>query len=154
MAYLGLAQDLEATPDLSAPVLAIDLEQLVKGHKLPISWRYSEIGFNGAVGPIAVTDELVLTSSLSGLMVALDRVTGRVVWKIKLDGSGRFAGPVVHKGKVYVPTVNDLLVLAEGTGKCVGKYRFEHHLMAYPTVRDDRLFVATSGYLWCLKRQD
>gem|GEM_PF-5191107 len=104
VAYIGLNQDLE-TPDIvKRPVVAVDLRRTIKGMENPILWSYIDAKFDGVVGPVAVAKDSVYAMSHSGLLVALDRTTGKETWRKKLDGTARFGGPVVQGNRLRLET--------------------------------------------------
>lgn len=155
VAYIGLNQDMETPEDVSCPIVAIDLGRLCDGSDGAVKWSYSDPSFNGAVGCVAISGNSVFTISRSGLLVAVDSRTGLKVWSHKLDGCSRFGGPVIYRGRVYAPASDAIHVFKiDPEPMALGKYEFERLLMGSPVIEDNHLFIASSRYLWCIRRQD
>jgi outer membrane protein assembly factor BamB len=151
-AYIGLNQDLEKTEGVVCPILALDLMKLSSGDPDCIRWRFADKHFDGTTGPVATSGSTVFAISASGQLVALDRFTGRVLWRVKLDGASRFGGPVVHDGKVFVGSLEYLWIFDAGPNyRCRGRVQFDELLMSSPVFDRENVLLSTSNYLWCLR---
>ena len=154
-AYVGLNQDMETPQEVRCPVVAVDLKRLSEGQEGVMRWSYTDKAFDGVVGPVAVGKQCVYAMSKSGLLVALDRNTGKESWRRKFNGTARFGGPVVQGEKLYAPADDSLWVFTAGREpKAVGHYVFDQLLYGSPVVSAPTLLVSSGGYLWCLRQQD
>lgn len=155
MAYIGLNQDLETPKDVPCPIVAVDLTRLCAGGPDALKWSFTNAAFDGVLGRVAVSDGQIFAMSRSGLLVSLNRGTGREEWSRQLDGCARFGGPVIHGDRLYAPASDAIHVFRlDREPVLIGKYEFEHPLMGCPIIDGDHLFVATSRYLWNIRRQD
>ncbi|HMC97686.1 MAG TPA: PQQ-binding-like beta-propeller repeat protein, partial [Flavobacteriales bacterium] len=65
-------------------------------------------GGTAATAPI-VSDAYVVTATITGRVIVCDRRTGQVKLHLSAGGPVRYA-PIMHKGKLYVPTTGGELV--------------------------------------------
>jgi outer membrane protein assembly factor BamB len=143
VAYVSVSRDVEFTGTNPHPLYAIDL----KTHK--VLWTYSQDRFNGTLGPMAVSGNLLIASALSGLVVALDARTGKEVWHLDLEDQV-YGGVCMDHGKLYVGSDNILHVIATDTGRSLREYDFDSGLAGTPVVADGNVYVATADTHWCL----
>jgi outer membrane protein assembly factor BamB len=59
-----------------------------------------------ASSPILVGDRVYVTSEI-GYLVAVDALTGKILWKLQLGTEQRNSCPIYADGKIYAPIVND-----------------------------------------------
>src|SRR5271170_5955331 len=59
-----------------------------------------------ASSPILVGDRVYVTSEI-GYLVAVDALTGKVLWRLQLGTEQRNSCPLYADGKIYAPIVND-----------------------------------------------
>jgi outer membrane protein assembly factor BamB len=119
-----------------------------------ICWRFVDTEFGGTSGSAAVADEVVYTLGGYGVLFALDRHTGRELWRSHLsqDGGGDMISPYVHAGKVFAGDGSQLFVFRAGrTKKCLGRYEFADLVHGTPTVDGEILYVSTQNDLWALR---
>ena len=107
-----------------------------------------------ASSPILVGDRVYVTSEI-GYLVAVDALTGKVLWKLKLGIEQRNSCPLYADGKIYAPILNDPGRLRRrGRGKRRGRprralrHRARRHRRQNPlhTVLDGRCFGTPTAY--------
>jgi outer membrane protein assembly factor BamB len=127
-----------------------------KDHKRRWARDYkSELGlqlaFHGfSQSPLVLDDRLVLV--LGGTIVAVDKTTGKVLWRTEDFGEGSYANPtpfqLAGKLRVAVFTGKALVVLDADTGK--ERYRYPWRAKAggvnaaTPIVFGDKIFISTA----------
>lgn len=98
--------------------LAFDLE----GRQLwqvPLGTRSNPKGWGSAASPILHKDTVIVTAyDEGGAMVALDKATGKEVWRAPADGLNTvFTTPLVAGGDLLLPVQGELWGLNPDTGK-------------------------------------
>jgi outer membrane protein assembly factor BamB len=156
--YLGLNQDQEASGSIRGPLVCIDGKALVSN--LPpektIRWKFENPEFDGVTGELASHKNLLFAVSRNGILVAIQRSSGRLKWHVDLrEGSSRYPGITVADDKIYVPTADSIWEFAaDDLPRPFGRYKFNNQPCGKPIVSGNHLFVTTSGRLWCLRRMD
>lgn len=113
--------------------------------------------FNNRPNPL-VTESMVYVSIFSpGAICALDRKTGRLVWRREIPKLG---GSAVHlaQGKLFAKTPNTLYALEPETGKTIWSFcpygESGESIYSAPTIHRNHLFIGDRcGYLHCLNSQ-
>ncbi len=105
---------------------------------------------------IAVTEKKVV--ALSGnYVVALNRFTGKPVWKTYLPRGGFDVGLAVKNGSVYAASVSlYAFKLDLKTGKKIWRTYIKYSNTSIPTVKNGRLYFVNSGggAIWVLDTED
>jgi len=121
-----------------------------------------------ASSPILVGDRVYVTSE-TGYLVAVDSLTGKVLWNLKLGTEQRNSCPLYADGKIYAPIVNDpaaaaaigeesaegahgaLYVIAPGDneGKILSHTMLEGRCFGTPTAYNGRIYMQTTKKLYC-----
>ena len=103
--------------------------------------------------PILCGENIVVPTLSEGL-VALNRKTGRVVWK-NIDGNGYIGNGVVDDNYLYIGTLGVMRKVDWRTGKTVWSFEFsDRHPQGRPTIADGKLvFGAWDTYLYCVDCQ-
>jgi outer membrane protein assembly factor BamB len=121
-----------------------------------------------ASSPILVGDTVYVTSEI-GYLVAVDALTGKLLWKLKLGIEQRNSCPMFADGKIYAPILNDpafsaavgeesaeggrgaLYVIAPGDteGKILSKAVLDGRCYGTPTAYNGRIYMQTTKKLYC-----
>jgi outer membrane protein assembly factor BamB len=121
-----------------------------------------------ASSPILVGDRVYVTSEI-GYLVAVDALTGKVFWKLKLGTEQRNSCPLYADGKIYAPIVNDpaasasvgeegnegahgaLYVIAPGDdqGKILSHTMLDGRCFGTPMAYNGRIYMQTTKKLYC-----
>lgn len=120
--------------------------------KSDVAWRFeAEKRAQPFYSSPAVTDHLVIAGSRDKYLYALDRATGKEVWKFqtkgRVDGS-----PVVSGKRVYVGSFDgNFYVLDLATGKELKAFKLGNSIAGSPAVTGGRLVIGTNeGMIFCL----
>jgi outer membrane protein assembly factor BamB len=92
----------------------------------------------------------------SGILVCLDPTTGKELWRTDLGKAAyRISWPVVHRGKVLVVAGETLTLFRDARQpNLLGECDLKDGIMGAPSVVQDRVYVATTKYLYCLEIPD
>jgi outer membrane protein assembly factor BamB len=121
-----------------------------------------------ASSPILVGDRAYVTSEI-GNLVAVDVLTGKVVWKLRLGTEQRNSCPLYADGKIYAPILNDpdtaaevsdesaggghgaLYIIKPGddTGTVLSHIVLDGRCYGTPTAYNGRIYVQTTKKLYC-----
>ncbi len=121
-----------------------------------------------ASSPILVGDRVYVTSEV-GYLVAVDALTGRLVWKLKLGIEQRNSCPLFADGKIYAPILNDpefsaavgeenasgghgaLYVISPGDneGQVLSHTVLDGRCFGTPTAYNGRIYMQTTKKLYC-----
>jgi outer membrane protein assembly factor BamB len=98
-------------------------------------------------GSPAVAGGVLYLSSSDGTFYALDAVTGKKRWTIKLDnlGARTLASPAFANGIVYIPDSYALHALDAATGSTLWRAKFEEGTWGSPVVSHGLVFQDTAG---------
>lgn len=86
----------------------------------------------------------------SGLLVALDKATGEIVWEFKLDNYA-WSSPVDvydEEGNGYIiqcDSIGNMFILDGKTGELINKITLDSNIEASPVIFNNQIFVATRG---------
>ena len=79
---------------------------------------------------------------LGGKLVALDRADGKVRWTTDLPASGRWSGPVLAGGKLWLVSGDGLLVGADArTGQLSTQFDLDTPVFVSPVVAGGRMYI-------------
>ena len=121
-----------------------------------------------ASSPILVRDRVYVTSEV-GDLVAVDALSGKVAWKMKLGNEQRNSSPLFADGRIYSPILNDpgttaavgeesaagghgaLYVIEPGDseGKIVSHIVLDGRCYGTPTAYHGRIYLQTTKKLYC-----
>jgi outer membrane protein assembly factor BamB len=121
-----------------------------------------------ASSPILVGDRVYVTSEI-GYLVAVDALTGTVLWRLQLGIEQRNSCPLYADGKIYAPILNDpsapaasgeegaesahgaLYVVAPGEsqGQILSHTVLEGRCYGTPTAYNGRIYLQTTKKLYC-----
>jgi outer membrane protein assembly factor BamB len=134
------------------PIIAVDLAKASAGEEA-ILWRFQRTGVWATFGSLAVSEDLLYAESGNGLFLALDRQTGREIWRRdSLTQTAYFTSPTIIGDRVFFGTDDGYLyVYARGSeAKCLGCFEFDDPVSGTPIIVDDTLYITTSRYAWAL----
>ena len=118
--------------------------------------------------PVLAGDRVYVTSEI-GYLVAVDALTGKVFWKLKLGIEQRNSSPLYADGKIYAPILNDpgmsaavgdesaagghgaLYVIKPGDdqGTILSHIVLEGRCYGTPTAYNGRIYLQTTKKLYC-----
>jgi len=121
-----------------------------------------------ASSPILVGDRVYVTSEV-GFLVAVDALTGKLLWKLQLGTEQRNSCPLFADGKIYAPILNDpslsasvgqegaegghggLYVIAPGDtdAKVLSHIVLDGRCYGTPTAYNGRIYMQTTKKLYC-----
>ena len=121
-----------------------------------------------ASSPILVGDRVYVTSEI-GYLVAVDALTGKLLWKLKLGIEQRNSCPLFADGKIYAPILNDpgisadvggenaegghgaLYVIAPGDtdAQILSHTVLDGRCYGTPTAYNGRIYMQTTAKLYC-----
>jgi outer membrane protein assembly factor BamB len=121
-----------------------------------------------ASSPILVGDRVYVTSEI-GYLVAVDALTGKLLWKLKLGIEQRNSCPLFADGKIYAPILNDpgvsaavgeessegghgaLYVIAPGDtdAQILSHTVMDGRCYGTPTAYNGRIYMQTTKKLYC-----
>ncbi|MDP4206580.1 MAG: PQQ-binding-like beta-propeller repeat protein [Bacteroidota bacterium] len=93
---------------------------------------------------IVSNGKIAVYSNAAGAIVALDQMTGNVLWKYQTGGK-IYSTPSIYKGRVICPsTDNRIYCLSLQTGKLKWVYATSKSIVASPVVHRGKVFVGAS----------
>ncbi len=118
--------------------------------------------------PILVGDRVYVTSEI-GYLVAVDALSGKVLWKLKLGIEQRNSSPLYADGKIYAPILNDPDVSAavgdenaagghgafyvispgETNGTILSHIVLDGRCYGTPTAYNGRIYLQTTKKFYC-----
>jgi outer membrane protein assembly factor BamB len=121
-----------------------------------------------ASSPILVGDRVYVTSEV-GYLVAVDALTGKLLWKVQLGTEQRNSCPLFADGKIYAPILNDpgvsasvgeesaegmhgaLYVIAPGEtdAQVLSHTVLDGRCYGTPTAYNGRIYMQTTKKLYC-----
>jgi outer membrane protein assembly factor BamB len=121
-----------------------------------------------ASSPILVGDRVYVTSEI-GYLVAVDAITGKLLWKLQLGTEQRNSCPLFADGKIYAPILNDpgvsaavgeesaegmhgaLYVIEPGDtdAKILSHTVMDGRCYGTPTPYNGRIYMQTTKKLYC-----
>jgi outer membrane protein assembly factor BamB len=97
-------------------------------------------------------DGLIYTVKDGGFLASLDARSGELVQRDRLAGSGNYySSPVAGDGKIYLVDQRGRLsvVQAGRTWHVLSSSDFEEEAYATPALAAGRIYLRTSGHLYC-----
>ncbi len=121
-----------------------------------------------ASSPILVGDRVYVTSEV-GYLVAVDALTGKLLWRLQLGTEQRNSCPLFADGKIYAPILNDpgvsaavgeesaegghgaLYVIAPGDNdaQIISHTVLDGRCYGTPTAYNGRIYMQTTKKLYC-----
>jgi outer membrane protein assembly factor BamB len=109
----------------------------------------ANVGFGSGTSPVLVDEALILARDDGDRhMTAFDRKTGKVLWEIKLDGSGQYAGhatPVVANGQVILHRPGAIAAYSVRDGSKAWSLNVQSQGTGTPVIHGDTLVVGAWG---------
>lgn len=109
---------------------------------------------NNRPNPLVTGDVVYVSVFSPGAICALDRKTGKLIWRREIP---RFGGAAVHlsQGTLFAKTANTLYALEAKTGQIIWSFcpygDSGESLYSSPTIHRDNVFIGDRcGYLHCL----
>jgi outer membrane protein assembly factor BamB len=113
-------------------------------------WCYR--GLDRSLSTVSIANGLVYAADVAGRLHCLDAETGQCHW-VHETGAVVWASTLVVDGKVYLPTVKALWMLAAGKEKKVlHQVNLGAPSWASPVAADGTLYVTSRSYLWAVRR--
>lgn len=109
-------------------------------------WRHQD---EGDIGDGAViSGKYVVYANASGVVKALDAVSGRQLWSFTTDGKV-FSTPAVAGNRVIIgSTDNNIYCLNLKKGKLLWKYKCDKSVLATPVIQDGIAFCGSSDHIF------
>jgi outer membrane protein assembly factor BamB len=121
-----------------------------------------------ASSPILVGDRVYVTSEV-GYLVAVDAISGKMLWRLQLGTEQRNSCPLFADGKIYAPILNDpklsaavgeetaagghgaLYVIQPGDtdAKIISRATLDGRCYGTPTAYNGRIYMQTTKKLYC-----
>jgi outer membrane protein assembly factor BamB len=111
-------------------------------------WCYQ--GLDRTLSTVSIADGLLYVADVAGRLHCVDAETGECYW-VHETNAEVWASTLAADGKVYLPTLTALWVLAAGKEKQVlGQVGLGAPSWASPVAADGTLYVTSRRYLWAL----
>ncbi len=94
------------------------------------------------LGASAHEDQLFVGSH-DGWFYAMDAVTSKIQWKVKLGSVS--SRPLVHRGRIYVGTDDGFVICLDTLGDEQWRYATRAPILSQPIIAGDALLVANEG---------
>ena len=112
-------------------------------------WCYQ--GLDRSLSTVSICDGLVYVADVAGRLHCVDAETGQCYW-VHETNAEVWASTLVASGKVYLPTVKALWVLAAGREeKVLGRVSLGAPSWASPVAANGTLYVTSRRYLWAVR---
>jgi outer membrane protein assembly factor BamB len=144
--YGGLTYLPEWGPEPERALFALDLKLMEREPKNAVVWKFSDKEFGGAVASPAASGDRLYVLGQDDVLFALNRATGTVLWRSRLESgtSTDLTSPLVADGRVYVPSLNELIVFEDAdVKKCVGRFQFGSRFVGQPVAGKGTIFAST-----------
>lgn len=121
--------------------------------KTHVGWRQTKL-LPYVPSPVVYRDQIFMVRN-GGIFTALDRKTGQPTRSDRIYGSSSYyASPVAGDGKIYTISerghVNVLSAKADWEPLSQGK--FDEDVFATPAIANGKIYVRTTGHLYCFGR--
>jgi outer membrane protein assembly factor BamB len=116
-------------------------------------WTRGGEDFHRTISTVAITDDIVYASDLSGFLYALNADTGEHYWTYDAFAA-IWGSPFVADGKVYLGDEDgDVAVLKQGKKmELLGEINMGAAVYTTPVAHDGVLYVMSRNRLWALKQ--
>ena len=109
---------------------------------------------NDRPNPLVTMNRVFVSVFSPGAICALDRNSGKLVWRRKLEGFGG-SSVYLRERKLFAKTSNTLFALQPDSGRVLWSFcpyeNVRESIYSSPSVRDGRLYIGDRmGYLHCL----
>ena len=150
---LGLFHTRSRTEEVSAGrvayVVAKDSCYAVDTVTGELVWR-RVIGLDAPFFPLlanATQPSLLLYDARRQSLLCCQPTTGKIIWRLKLDGRPRSA-PLVHEGQIYLPTDDRALCRVDlDSGRLTAKVTFSQNVLGPPALSQDGGHLLMAGEL-------
>jgi outer membrane protein assembly factor BamB len=89
-----------------------------------------------------IAGDTVYVVDLGGKLIALSRADGKIRWTSELPSSGRWSGPVLAGGRVWLVSGDGLLVGADArTGQIASQVDLDTRVFVSPVVAGGRMYI-------------
>lgn len=138
----------------SRMVRALNLSRLSRAEN-PAIWA-AELKCRGQLvaSPVLCNGRLFVASAHRDAH-CLDAKSGELLWSQQLNGRGCMASPVAAGGAIYFPDVSGrvTVVAAERAFRSLAENDLGEPIWASPAPMGGRLYVRTTGHLWCIEEK-
>jgi outer membrane protein assembly factor BamB len=111
-------------------------------------WCYQ--GLDRSLSTVSIAEGLLYVADVAGRLHCLDADTGQCYW-VHETSATVWASTLVADGKIYLPTLKSLWVLAAGKEKIVlGQVSLGAPSWATPVAANGTLYVTSKNYLWAV----
>jgi outer membrane protein assembly factor BamB len=113
-------------------------------------WCYQ--GLDRTLSTVSIADGLLYVADVAGQLHCVDAETGQCYW-VHETNAEVWASTLVADGKIYLPTLKALWVLAAGKEKRVlSQVNLGAPTWASPVAAAGTLYVASRRYLWAVRK--
>lgn len=92
------------------------------------------------------------TLSRGGILIAGDAKTGEVIWRLRLEGKGRYwSTPVIARGHLYAfhdSGLSHVIKLGDKKGEVLAEFDFGETILCSPAIANGALYVRGHKHLW------
>jgi outer membrane protein assembly factor BamB len=157
--YVGMTQEFEATGTRPGwPIVSVASPRERGAPSKSILWRFRTETHGGTTRSVAVDDRMVYAILHPTTLFAIDRETGKEVWRWPFDLDADVldcSSPAIDGKRLYVPVGEYIHVFStESTPHLVGRYflgELGSGAHRHCQIRNGKLYVATNGLVWCLR---
>jgi outer membrane protein assembly factor BamB len=100
--------------------------------------------------------DTIITGCNNGLLYALERQSGRIIWEKKLSANELLSSPVMHNGALYIGSIDRKIVSIDpGSGRLMWESSVDGSIIATPMCTHNALIVGTGdGILYAIDPDD
>jgi outer membrane protein assembly factor BamB len=137
-------------PAIEGRLVCIDATKQGDISETGLVWKLDE--FSVSCSTIAISDGLLFTADMHGIVYCLEAETGKVLWRHEA-GIGIWGSPLVADGKVYLGTNGKgLLIFAAAREKRIIHDSGRLGVVSLPAAANGVLYIASHHALFALKR--
>jgi len=141
----------------SKEVLALGLAKLSRGEEplAALVWTSTLKCRGQLVASPVLCNGLLFVVAAHRDAHCLDARTGELLWSQQLNGRGCMASPIAAGGAVYFPDVSGktTVVAAERKFRKIAENDLGEPIWASPAPVRGRLYIRTTGHLWCIEEK-